>query len=102
MLKPGETFSILEKTNNYVLFAQGLSSIIYTIINAKNGIFSSGLTNLSPSGFMHAIHFLHLTIRGYMSIYPNFLRPGCPSGYDAGLTNQTSLVQFPPPFLNFM
>jgi len=27
-------------------------------------------------------------------------RPGCPSGYDAGLTNQTSLVWFPSP-LNF-
>jgi len=26
--------------------------------------------------------------------------PGCPSGYDAGLTNQTSLVRFPSP-LNF-
>jgi len=26
--------------------------------------------------------------------------PSCPSGYDAGLTNQTSLVPFPSP-LNF-
>jgi len=25
--------------------------------------------------------------------------PGCPSGYDAGLTNQTSLVRFPSPLI---
>jgi len=29
--------------------------------------------------------------------YPSIKGPGCPSGYDAGLTNQTSLVRFPSP-----
>jgi len=28
--------------------------------------------------------------------------PGCPSGYDAGLTNQTSLVRFPSPLTFFL
>jgi len=76
---------------------------VHDVISGPYGDQRKEITEYVLASFTTVIEILHSKIistflqRFFPFKYPIPKGPVCPSGYEAGLTNQTSLLRFPSP-----